>query len=84
MATYSGLTHKQTAPLVHILGIVSIVLVIIWTYHYRGGYGLSGGPVFNVSLLMESEFCLVHLFCGTCAWLGWEWVVFSWVFSSAR
>ncbi|XP_024397940.1 transmembrane ascorbate ferrireductase 2 [Physcomitrium patens] len=57
MATYSGLTHKQTAPLVHILGIVSIVLVIIWTYHYRGGYGLSGGPVFNVHpLLMIAGF----------------------------
>ena len=49
MAAYSGLTHKHTAPLVHILGIVGIVLVVIWTSYYRGGYGLTGSAVFNVS-----------------------------------
>jgi hypothetical protein len=49
MASYSGVTHKQLAPLVHILGIVGIVLVVVWTTYYRGGYALTGGAVFNVS-----------------------------------
>jgi len=48
MAAYSGFTHKQTAPVVHILGIVGIVLVLIWTSYYRGGYGLTGAAVFNL------------------------------------
>ena len=49
MASYSGVTHKQLAPLVHILGIIGIVLVVVWTTYYRGGYALTGGAVFNVS-----------------------------------
>jgi cytochrome b-561 len=48
MASYSGVTHKQLAPLVHILGIVGIVLVVVWTTYYRGGYALTGGAVFNL------------------------------------
>jgi len=47
-ASYSGLTHKQTAPVVIFLGVVAFVLLVFWTYHFRGGYGLSGAPVFNL------------------------------------
>ena len=75
MAAYSGFTHKQTAPAVHLLGIVGIVLVLIWTSYYRGGYGLTGAAVFNVScpslhyspgvtVLGGETKCILFLFSG--------------------
>lgn len=52
MAAYSGLTTKHMVPLVHVLGIFTIFLMIIWTYSFRGGYGLSGTSVFNLHPLI--------------------------------
>ncbi|XP_024361874.1 transmembrane ascorbate ferrireductase 2 [Physcomitrium patens] len=52
MATYSGVTPRHLAPLVHLLGIVSMVLMALWTKCFRGGYGLSGSGVFNLHPLI--------------------------------
>ncbi len=49
MAKYSGITSKQLLPIVHVLAILILVILIVWNYYYRGGFGLSGNAVFNVS-----------------------------------
>ncbi|KAG0585136.1 hypothetical protein M758_3G262100 [Ceratodon purpureus] len=52
MAVYSGVTPRHLAPVVHLLGVMGIVLMIVWTYSFRGGYGLSGAAVFNLHPLI--------------------------------
>jgi cytochrome b-561 len=52
MAAYSGVTTRHLAPLVHLLGIAGVVLMAVWTYSFRGGYGLSGAGVFNLHPLI--------------------------------
>ena len=52
MAVYSGVTPRHLAPVVHVLGIAGIVLMVVWTYSFRGGYGLSGAAVFNLHPLI--------------------------------
>ncbi len=49
MAKYSGITSKQLLPIVHVLAILVLVILIVWNYYFRGGFGLSGNAVFNVS-----------------------------------
>lgn len=52
MAVYSGVTPRHLAPVVHLLGITGMALMVIWTYTFRGGYGLSGAAVFNLHPLI--------------------------------
>ncbi|KAH9563308.1 hypothetical protein CY35_05G119500 [Sphagnum magellanicum] len=48
MAKYSGITSKQLLPIVHVLAILVLVILIVWNYYFRGGFGLSGNGVFNL------------------------------------
>jgi hypothetical protein len=50
MAKYSGITSKQLLPIVHVLAILVLVILIVWNYYFRGGFGFSGNGVFNVSI----------------------------------
>lgn len=60
MATYSGVTTSHLSPLVHLLGFTGIALMLLWTYSFRGGYGLSGTAVFNLHpLLMFGGFIVL-------------------------
>lgn len=60
MAVYSGVTTRHLAPLVHLLGFAGIALMIVWTYSFRGGYGLSGTAVFNLHpLIMFAGFIVL-------------------------
>lgn len=60
MAVYSGLTTRHLARLVHVLGLAVILLMFIWTYSFRGGYGLAGTAVFNLHpLIMLAGFIVI-------------------------